>query len=146
MIDSAQIAQIEAVERDAWLDIYAAAPPPIRSALGIVQRRVDDGALLICPAIDHLQFNRLGYLGVTAPARAEAVDPALADFDAAGVKNWIVHVAQGADMLNAAIAGGGTLLTTETSIPHGGEPAPSYANIQRAGFAVAYPRPNLRRA
>lgn len=268
MIEPAQIAQIEAVERDAWLDIYAAAPSPIRSALGIVQRRVDDGALLICRAIDHLQFNRLGYLGITAPARAEAVDPALADFDAAGVKNWIVHVAQGADLLNtlcaargltphprtwakfirdnraapvaatalairevgageggafgaaaaqgfgmppvvgewlaalagrprwrcfvgfdgdtpaaagavfidgacawlgigatvgshrkrgaqsallaarinAAIAGGCTLLTTETGIPHGGEPAPSYANIQRAGFAVAYPRPNLRRA
>ena len=48
--------------------------------------------------------------------------------------------------INAAIAGGCTLLTTETGIPHGGEPAPSYANIQRAGFAVAYPRPNLRRA
>jgi len=48
--------------------------------------------------------------------------------------------------INAAIAGGCTLLTTETGISHGGEPAPSYANIQRAGFAVAYPRPNLRRA
>jgi hypothetical protein len=58
MIEPAQIAQIEAVERDAWLDIDAAAPPPIRSALGIVQRRLDDGALLICSAIDHLQFNR----------------------------------------------------------------------------------------
>jgi GNAT superfamily N-acetyltransferase len=266
MIKPAQIAQIEAVERDAWLDIYAAAPPPIRSALGIVQRRVDDGALLICRAIDHLQFNRLGHLGVTAPARAEAVDPALADFDAAGVKNWIrgagcrfaqhplrrarinaasAHVgeiyprqscragrrhrardprgrrrrrprvrrrrAQGFGMppvvgdwlaalagrprwrcfvgfdgdtpaaagavfsdsacawlgigatvgshrkrgaqsallaarIDAAIASGCTLLTTETGIPHGGEPSPSYANIERAGFTIAYPRPNLRRA
>jgi hypothetical protein len=107
MIEPAQIAQIEAVERDAWLDIYAAAAPPIRSALGIVQRRLDDGALLICRAIDHLQFNRLGYLGITAPARAEAVDPALADFDAAGVKNWIVHVARGADLLNTLCAARG---------------------------------------
>jgi GNAT superfamily N-acetyltransferase len=48
--------------------------------------------------------------------------------------------------INVAIASGCTLLTTETGIPDGGEPAPSYANIQRAGFAVAYPRPNLRRA
>ena len=268
MIEPAQIAQIEAIERDAWLDIYAAAPPPLRSALGIMQRRVDDGALLICRAIDHLQFNRLGYLGITAPARAEAVDAALADFDAAGVKNWIIHVTPGADALNAvcaargltphprtwakfmrdnraaptvatsltvrevdaaggrafgataaqgfgmppavgdwlaalagrprwrcfvgfdgdtpaaagalfidggcawlgigatvgshrkqgaqsailaarinaAVASGCTLLTTETGIPQPGEPAPSYANIQRAGFAVAYPRPNLGRA
>jgi hypothetical protein len=268
MIEPALVAQIEAVERDAWLDIYTAAPPPIRSALGIVGRRVDDGALLICRAIDHLQFNRFGYLGFAAPARAEAVDAALADFDAAGVKNWIVHVAQGADSLdclcaargltphprtwakfirddraapaaattlavrevgadegrafgaaaaagfgmppvvgewlaalvgrprwhcfvgfdgdtpgsagalfidgtcgwlgigatvgshrqrgaqsailaariNAAIALGCSVLTTETGIPHSGEAAPSYANIQRAGFAVAYPRPNLQRA
>jgi hypothetical protein len=101
MIEPAQIARIEAVERDAWLDIYAAVPPPIRAALGIVQRRTDDGALLICRAIDHLQFNRLGYLGITASARAETVDAVLADFDAAGVKNWIVHVAQGVDSLNA---------------------------------------------
>jgi hypothetical protein len=67
MIEPAKIAQIEAVERDAWLDIYAAAPPPIRAGVGVVQSRVDDGALLICRAIDHLQFNRLGYLGITAP-------------------------------------------------------------------------------
>jgi GNAT superfamily N-acetyltransferase len=72
-----------------------------------VQRRVDDGALLICRAIDHLQFNRLGYLGTAAPVRAEAVDAALADFDAAGVKNWIVHVAQGADSLNTVCAARG---------------------------------------
>jgi hypothetical protein len=54
MIEHAQIAQIEAVERDGWLDIYAAAPAPLRSALGVAQRPVDDGALLICRAIDHL--------------------------------------------------------------------------------------------
>jgi hypothetical protein len=46
--------------------------------------------------------------------------------------------------INAVIAGGCTLLTTEIGIPHAGEAAPSYANIQRAGFAVAYPHPNLR--
>ncbi len=63
MIEPTQIAQIEAIERDAWLDIYAAASPSLRSALGIIQRRVDDGALLICRVIDHLQFNRLGYHG-----------------------------------------------------------------------------------
>ena len=58
MIEPTQITRIEAIERDAWLDIHAAAPPPIRAAFGIVSRRTDDGALLICRAIDHLQFNR----------------------------------------------------------------------------------------
>src|SRR6185312_5727360 len=32
--------------------------------------------------------------------------------------------------------------TTETGVPQSGQPAPSYSNILRAGFAVAYVRPN----
>jgi GNAT superfamily N-acetyltransferase len=37
------------------------------------------------------------------------------------------------------------VLTTETGVPHPGEAGPSYHNIQRAGFRIAYLRPNLRR-
>ena len=32
--------------------------------------------------------------------------------------------------------------TSETGRPHSGEPGPSFANIQRAGFRIAYDRPN----
>lgn len=32
--------------------------------------------------------------------------------------------------------------TTETGRPHPGEPGPSFANIQRAGFRIVYDRPN----
>jgi hypothetical protein len=32
--------------------------------------------------------------------------------------------------------------TTETGVPQAGKPAPSYTNIRRAGFEVAYVRPN----
>jgi hypothetical protein len=32
--------------------------------------------------------------------------------------------------------------STETGVPQAGQPAPSYANILRAGFSVAYVRPN----
>ena len=267
MIEAAQVQRIEGVERDAWLDLYAATPASVRGALGISQRRADDGALLICRCIDHLQFNRLGYLGVAEPARAATVDAGIGAFDAAGVKNWIVHVAEVADDLgaicaerglkphprtwakfvrdnrpapaaatsltirevddgggrafgaaaaqgfgmppvvsewlgalagrecwrcfvgfdgdapvaagalfidgacawlgidatvgshrgrgaqsailaariDAAIRSGCSVLTTETGIPQEGEPVPSYANIQRAGFAVAYRRPNWHR-
>jgi hypothetical protein len=56
------------------------------------------------------------------------------------------HSAILAARIKAAIDSGCTVLTTETGIPHPGEAAPSYANIERAGFTVAYPRPNLRRA
>ena len=33
-------------------------------------------------------------------------------------------------------------VSTETGVPQPGQPAPSYANILRAGFEVAYVRPN----
>lgn len=266
VISRDSVRSIEAVERDAWIDMFAAAPPDVATALGLECRRIDDGALMICRGVDHIQFNRLGGVGIATPARAEALDAAIAAFDAAGVKNWIVHVAAGATGLAAlcaqrnltphprtwakfvrepgrpsqstalsirevagdqAAAFGGTaargfgmppimgrwlaalpgrpnwrcyvafdngepvaagalyvdgatawlgvgatlpshrgrgaqsailaaritaasdagctLLTTETGIPLPGEPAPSYHNILRAGFRVAYPRPNMRR-
>jgi GNAT superfamily N-acetyltransferase len=266
MTNPREIERIEAIERDAWLDFYEAAPAPLRQSLGISQQRVDDGALLICRIIDNIQFNRLGYLGVSEPARGETLNAALDAFSAAGVKNWIVHVAGGAGGLaqlcaarglmphprtwakfirdaqraptvetslrirevgpdragdfgttaaagfgmppvigewlgcvvgrprwrclvayddgtpvaagalysadkcgwlgvgatlptarkrgaqsallaariNAAIDEGCDLLTTETGIPHEGEQGPSFANIQRVGFTIAYPRPNLK--
>jgi GNAT superfamily N-acetyltransferase len=261
------VGELERVERDAWADIYAAAPDDIRSALRISHRLIGDGVLLLCRALDRIQFDRLGGLGVTEPARAETLDQTIAAFDAAGVKNWIIHVAQGASELehlcavrglmphprtwakfirgvepasaptdfivresgradaeafgataaagfglppivgrwlaalpgrpkwtcflardgdaavasgalyidgntawlgigatlpahrgrgaqsamlatriNAAVVDGCTMLTTETGVPHAGEAGPSYGNIQRAGFCIAYLRPNLRRA
>lgn len=38
------------------------------------------------------------------------------------------------------------IFTTETGIPHEGETGPSFKNIRRAGFSIAYERPNLTRA
>jgi hypothetical protein len=96
--------ELERIERDAWADIYAAAPDDIRNALGISHRLIGDGVLLICRALDHIQFDRLGGLGVAEPARAETLDQAIAAFDTAGVKNWIIHVAQGASELGRLCA------------------------------------------
>ena len=48
--------------------------------------------------------------------------------------------------IEAARLEGAKVLFTETGIPHEGEAGPSFKNIQRAGFRVAYERPNLRLA
>jgi hypothetical protein len=267
MVSRDTIIEMERVERDVWIDMYASIAPQARERLGVEQRPLDDGVLLVCRAIDHMQFNRISNFGVAATARGEVLDAAIAAYDAAGVTNWIVHVAPGADELarlcdarglvahprtwmrfirvprraeaaasltireiaaseagpfaetatasfglppfatpllsgivgrprwrcfmafdaatpvatgavfidgtsawlgvggtlsshrgrgaqsailaariNAAIDAGCTLITTETGIPHPGEAGPSYKNIQRAGFTIAYERPNLRRA
>jgi hypothetical protein len=45
----------------------------------------------------------------------------------------------------AAIDAGCDLISTETGVPLPGESGPSFRNIQRAGFRVAYERPNFCR-
>lgn len=45
--------------------------------------------------------------------------------------------------IDASRDGGAEILFTETGVPHEGEAGPSFKNIQRAGFRVAYERPNL---
>jgi hypothetical protein len=45
--------------------------------------------------------------------------------------------------IEAARRHGARVLFTETGIPRGDEAGPSFKNIQRAGFRIAYERPNL---
>jgi hypothetical protein len=45
--------------------------------------------------------------------------------------------------IRASHDAGADLVTTETGVPLAGEPAPSYRNIQRVGFRLAYERPNF---
>jgi hypothetical protein len=55
--------------------------------------------------------------------------------------------AQGAILaarIRASMEAGASLISTETGIPHHGEAGPSFRNILRAGFRVAYERPNMR--
>jgi hypothetical protein len=266
-ISAADFRDIEIVERDAWLDLYAAAPPDAAVELGLAYALKGDAALLISRRVDALIFNRVACLGVVSPARQEALGETIAAFEAAGVSNWGVQVPEAEKSLEAlckarglvpysrvwakfvrspgvitaqtaglevrtiggehaatfgeiaatvyglppaaavwlsaivgrprwtcfmafdgetpvataalfvdgasgwlgigaalvtyrrrgaqsallaariayATAGGVRILTTETGVPHPGEPGPSYGNIQRAGFDIAYLRPNFCR-
>jgi GNAT superfamily N-acetyltransferase len=265
---NALVLEIEKVERDAYGDLYEAAPAHVRAALGVETRAIGQTRLLLCPGVDNLQFNRLCGLGVFEPAQGAEIDQAVRAFERAGVKDWVIQFAEGAEgveyaasshnlkphrrtwakfarddapaqiaatdlsireigsedapafgqtaaksfnlpeivgdwlsalpgrknwrcyaafygtepvaagalytdgpnawigagatleahrgrgaqpallslRIEAARQAGCTILTTETSIPHPGEPAPSFRNITRAGFLLAYPRPNLARA
>ncbi len=93
--DDADFASIEHVERDAWIDMVEAAPDAVRKSLGLACRRIGEAGLVICGAIDHMQFNRLAALGLTRPASPGALDAALAEFTAAGVRNGIVQCPDG---------------------------------------------------
>ena len=266
-ISTAEFRNIELVERDAWLDLYAAAPPDAAAELGLTFALKGNAALLISGRLDTLEFNRLACLGVASPVQPQVLDEAIAAFDAASVRNGVVQVPEGEKALAAlcnardlvphrrvwakfirrpgvinaqtsleirtitsehaaafgaivatvyglppaaaawlsalvgrprwtcfmafdggtpvaaaalfsdgasgwlgvaaslaayrrrgaqsallaariahATANGIRILTTETGVPHPGEPGPSYENIQRAGFDIAYLRPNFCRA
>ena len=108
---AAEIAQIEKIERDAWLDMYGAAPKDVAAELGLEHSMIDGGALLISSRLDNLQFNRFLSAGVLSPAREDALDAAIAAFDGAGVRNWVVHVAEGSGPL-------GRLCEDRGLVPH----------------------------
>ena len=63
-------AELEAIERDAYADFWAAAPAVLRDRHGIAHRRVGDGVLLRASGLaGSMVFNRLLGYGVTEPAR-----------------------------------------------------------------------------
>ena len=87
------VARIEAIERNALADMCAAAPRDLAQPYGIAARRLDDGLLMINRGLDNLVFNRIIGLGVTEPVRPQVLDEGLAEFKAAGIRNWAVQVA-----------------------------------------------------
>ncbi len=103
------VAALERVEREAYVDLYTAAPAEFLREFGIEFRRLDDGFLMISRTLDHIMFDRVQGLGVERPARAEAVDEAVAAFGKVGVKNWIIQLAPGADALAPLLAERGFL-------------------------------------
>jgi hypothetical protein len=93
MREAAEVAALEAIERDAGDDCWAAAPASIRRAYRLAHRPVGDGVLLTAGGLDSIVFNRLLGCGVTAAPRDTDLDEALADFARAGARNWCVQVA-----------------------------------------------------
>ena len=68
---------LEAVEREAWLDMYAAAPPPFAAATGLAATRLAGAAGFAIRVAPTIEFNRLQGLGVEEPATEAALDAAL---------------------------------------------------------------------
>jgi hypothetical protein len=98
---------LERVERDAYADIYKAAPEAVRASLGLECRAVADGVLLLCRGIDHIQFNRLAGVGIAQLVSGADLDSAIQAFEQANVKNWIVPVPPAAnDLRNLCVSRG----------------------------------------
>ena len=90
------VAELEASERDAAQDFWAAAPGPVRAGFGVEQRRLGEAALLLAPGLDgSLVFNRMVGWGIGAGSRAADLDAAIDAFGQAGVRTWAIQVAPG---------------------------------------------------
>jgi GNAT superfamily N-acetyltransferase len=79
-----QARAIESVEKHAWRDLFAGAPPLPASALGLAGRELGGAFALTAPAIESFLFNRVIGLGVDRPATEAALDAMMAHYETHG--------------------------------------------------------------
>jgi hypothetical protein len=91
--DNPRLGLLEAVERDAWLDMYAAAPPEFAKRVGLTAEHSQGVTVLTLAAVPDTQFNRILGLGVEGPASEALLDQALERMRSAGTRRFFLHLA-----------------------------------------------------
>lgn len=86
-LDERAVRAAEAVERAAWIDLYAAAPPE----LGLRVETIDGAAALAAPRLPITLFNRVLGLGLDRAPDADVLRAIDARYRAAGVSRYWVH-------------------------------------------------------
>lgn len=75
----------------AFADLYAAAPEPLRSRLGLRVEQVVDATVLLAPGLPSPMFNRAIGLGLQRPASAAEVEALAGLYRSAGCPSWWLH-------------------------------------------------------
>jgi Acetyltransferase (GNAT) domain len=86
-------ALLEGIERDAWIDLYRAAPSSFAAGVGLAAMRIDTVTILMMAAAPEIQFNRILGLGVEAPADEGTLDAALLQMREAGNRTFFLQLA-----------------------------------------------------
>jgi GNAT superfamily N-acetyltransferase len=160
---------VELGEAEAYADFYHSAPADFAARQGVRVERIGSAIAILMPGLDAMLFNRVMGLGVREPATAtigRAGWRHYLAFDgdqpvATGVLfvrhdiGWLGMAAtlpshrgrgaQGALMaqrIRDGMALGCRRLITETGQDTPGQPNPSYHNMLRTGFKLAYQRAN----
>ncbi len=81
----------DAIEAAAFMDLYAAAPLALASALGLRAAEAGGATLLHAPGIPQSMFNRAIGFGSRQPADESALDEVIAAFDATGYAGYWIH-------------------------------------------------------
>ena len=92
----AQNGMFELVERDAWLDFFAAVPDDCAQTLGISSVRLGHVGLLASRELPMTEFNRAMCLGMVAPATETELDEASAWLKTNAAPGWALQVAPAA--------------------------------------------------
>ncbi|MGK6324673.1 hypothetical protein ACMGDM_16540 [Sphingomonas sp. DT-51] len=95
----------ELIERDAWLDLFAAAPDHVREGLGLASTTVAGMGLLGCRAIPITELNRAMAIGIEGELSRDDLDDVVAWLDA-NATGWALQLAPfiTADVVQAFIA------------------------------------------
>jgi hypothetical protein len=86
----------ELVERDAWLDFFAAAPDHCAQNFGVSSQRLYDIGVLASREIAMVEFNRAMCVGIVAPATETELDEASAWLTTNAGPGWALQVAPAA--------------------------------------------------
>lgn len=82
----------EWIEREAWRDLLAGAPPPTRADLAVATHEARSALVLTAARVDHVLFNRTLGLGVDEPADEQTLDAILARYHEAEVERFLIHL------------------------------------------------------
>ncbi len=91
--DAALVRRADAAEAAACRDMYAAGEG---TPLGLAAREVAGATLLVAKGIPMPLFNRVIGLGNAAPATERDLDAVAAEYRAAGIRQWWIHLSPGA--------------------------------------------------
>jgi hypothetical protein len=87
---------IEAVEREAWLDLFQAAPEDYVHASGLTSRRLGNAAALSDRSVPIVEFNRVFSLGLEEPLSAAELDHAIGWLRSNAAPNWAIQISPAA--------------------------------------------------
>lgn len=82
----------ELIERDAWLDLFAAAPDPVRDTLGLASHTIAGMGLLGCRTIPITELNRTLAVGIERKSSIGDLDAAASWLDEHAV-SWAMQIA-----------------------------------------------------
>jgi GNAT superfamily N-acetyltransferase len=90
-LSDSDVEALERIEREAWRDLAAAAPPDFAASAGLETHELGDALMLMASRVPVFQFNWLSGAGLDG-ADAEAIPAAIRRFRDAGQRKFFIQI------------------------------------------------------